>query len=159
MDRPNAADKMSETRIVLLRIAGSVVGLLVGGVLGYIAAVFVVAGMANGNEDAGFCYSILLWPPGFLLGATIGAAVGATVVQKVLRQRSSFWKALLGAAVGLLVGVLPTALCLWTLYVLGVWHNGWWPFFVAIAVVLAATVAGAVIGSGWNAKPAEEAQS
>jgi len=61
--------------------------------------------------------------------------------------------------VGLLVGVLPTALCLWTLYVLGVWHDGWWPFFVAIAVVLAATVAVAVIGSGWSAKPAEEAQS
>jgi hypothetical protein len=143
---------MSKTSTVGQRIAGSVVGLLVGGVLGYIAAVFVVAGMANGNEDAGFCYSILLCPPGSLLGATIGAAVGATIMQKVLRQRSSFWKALLGTVAGLLVGGLPTALCLRALYDSEIWHDGLSAFLVAVAVACASAVAGAVVGSGWKAK-------
>ena len=154
---------MSKTKVVLLRIVGSVVGLLAGGALLCAAAVPVstaILAACNGDDEfvdeAGL---FIFGPLGALLGAVIGAAAGATITQNALRQRSSFWKALLGAVVGLMAGVSTMALCLWTLYVLGVWHDGWWPFFVAIAVVLAATVAGAVIGSGWNAKPAEEAQS
>jgi len=144
---------------VLVRIAGSVVGLLVSGVLGYVGAAFIVAGMANGNEDAGLAYSILLCPPVFLLGATIGAAAGATITQKVLRQCTSFWKALLGTVAGLVVGGLPTALCLWALYDHGIWHDGLSAFLAAVAVACASAAAGAVIGSGWKAKPAGETQS
>jgi hypothetical protein len=150
---------MSKTLMVLLRIAGSVVGLLAGGVLLFWGVCALIAGTTNGNEDAALIGVILLGPVGFLAGTPLGAAVGATIMQKVLRHRSSFWRALLGAVAGLLVGVLPMALCLWTLHEQGVWHDGWWPFFVAIAVVCVAVIAGAVIGSGWKAKPAAEAQS
>jgi MFS family permease len=101
---------MSKTRMVLLTIAGSVVGLLVGGVLLYVGACAVIAGTANGNEDYALMAVIIFGPVGFLVGAIVGAAAGATVVQKVLRQRTSFWKALLGTVAGLLVGVLPPSL-------------------------------------------------
>ena len=80
-------------------------------------------------------------------------------MQKVSRQRASFRKALLGAIAGLLVGVLPTALSLWALFAVGVWHDGWWPFFVGIAAVMVTTIAGAVIGSGWKAKTADPTSS
>lgn len=146
---------MSKTKVVLLRIVGSVVGLLVSGVLGCVGAALIVAGMANGNEDAGLAYTILLWPPGFLLGATIGAALGATTMQRVLGQRSSFWKALLGTVAGLLVGGLPTALCVRASYDHGIWHDGLAAFLVAVAVACASAAAGAVFGSGWKAKPAK----
>jgi hypothetical protein len=139
----------------LARIVGCVIGLLGGGVLGYLGAWAAAAGVAKGNEDAGLVYFILLCPPSFLVGGTMGAAAGTTIMQNALRQRSSFWKALLGAVVGLFIGVLPTTVCLWSLFAVGAWHDGWWPFFLAIAVACATVVAGAVIGSGWKAKPAK----
>jgi hypothetical protein len=154
MDKPRDDKEETMRRLLrtLARIAGSVAGSLVGGVLGLVAVAFVVAGMANGNDDAGLAYSILLCPPGFLLGATMGAAVGATILHKVLRQRSSFWKALLGAIAGLLAGGLPTAFCLWALYDHGIWLDGLSALLVAIAVACASAATRAVIGSGWKVK-------
>jgi len=149
---------------VLARITGSSVGFLVGV---YVAIFAIGWGMqlipslrveAGNDARAFFLGLFFLLPVSLLTGGPLGAAVGATVVQKVLRQRSSFWKALLGTVAGLLVGVTPTALCLWTLYEQGVWHDRLWPFLAAIAVVCATVVAGGVIGSGWKAKPAAEAQ-
>jgi hypothetical protein len=156
MDSMNHKREAAMRRTIrnLSLIAGSFIFSLGGGVLGYLGAWAAAAGGAQGNEDAGLVYFILLCPPSFLVGGTMGAAAGTTIMQKALRQRSSFWRALLGATVGLLIGVLPTALCLWALFAVGVWLDGWWPFFLAIAIVCATIVAGAVIGSGWKAKPA-----
>ena len=143
---------MSRALRVLVRIVGSAVLSLGGGVLGFLGAWVVVVRIANGNEDAGLIGVILLCPPGFLLGATIGAAVGATVMQRALRQRSSFWRALLGAAVGLLAGVF-VIYCLWRLDVN--MAAEWWE--IAVAGVSALIAAGAVIGSGWKATAADTA--
>ena len=113
-----------------LRIAGSVVGLLAGG----LALGWLLLGLFcpdnHGDPDEGLLAFVILAGLGLLVGGTIGAAVGATIMQKSLRQRSSFWKALLGAAIGLLVGI-P---CVLTVY--------------ASPIALILIVAGAVIGSG-----------
>jgi hypothetical protein len=149
---------MRRTLRIVARIAGGLVGLVAAGMLGFYAACAVVAGTAKGDEDAALIGVILLGPVGFLVGTPVGAAIGATIVQRMLREKASFWKGLLGAVGGLVVGVLPTGLCLWTLYEQGVWHDGWWPFFVGIAVVCAIVIAGAVMGSGWKAEPTAKAQ-
>jgi hypothetical protein len=145
---------MRRTLRVLARIAGSLIFSLGGGVLGFLGAWAVVVRAANGNEDAGFAYGLLLCPPGFLVGATIGAAAGATIMQKALRQRSSFWRALLGAVVGLLAGVF-VIYCLWRLDVN--MAAEWWE--VAIAGISAPMTAGAVIGSSWKAKSIDDTGS
>jgi hypothetical protein len=54
---------MRRTLRVLAWIAGSLIGSLAGGVLLYLAAWAVAARAANGNEDAGFAYGLLLCPP------------------------------------------------------------------------------------------------
>ena len=145
---------MSKASMVLLRIAGSVVFSLGGGVLGFLGACAVVVRTANGNEDAGLMGVIILGPPGFLVGATIGAAGGATIAQKALRQRSSFWRALLGAVVGLLAGVF-VIYCLWRLD-LKMAAECW---EAAIAGISLPITAGAVLGSGWKAKAANTAKT
>jgi hypothetical protein len=133
---------MSKTGMVLWRIAGSVVGLLVGGLA--LGALFIALFY---RHDSGDEYDLLEFiffgGLGLLVGATLGAATGATVAQKLLRQRSSFRKTLLGAVVGLPIAVL----CAWT---------GFGILFLPIPIV-----AGAVIGSGWKAKAANaiEAQN
>ena len=99
---------MSRTRMVLLRIAGSVVGLLAGGVLLYLGACAVVAGTIDTDNDAAFIAFVIYGSTGFLVGVIIGAAAGATVTQKVLKQRTSFWRALLGALVGSVVPFIGT---------------------------------------------------
>lgn len=120
-----------------LRIVGSVLGLLVGGVLLAWLLLALYGPSSNGDPyDMGAWGDFIIFGGlGLLIGGAIGAAVGATVVQKLLRQRSSFWKALLGAAIGLLVG----------------------GFFVVTVygapVALVLIIAGAVIGSGWKGKP------
>jgi uncharacterized membrane protein YeaQ/YmgE (transglycosylase-associated protein family) len=143
---------MSKRRMVLLRIAGSVVGLLVVGVAVGVALffclqpeVFILAGL-------GFLCSVVL--------GTVGAAAGATVTQKLLKQRSSFWRALLVAVVGLVVG----AVCFQLLMLADSRrdpNNESGLAVVAICagiiILFAAIVAGAVIGSGWKAKPRDAA--
>ena len=75
-------------------------------------------------------------------------------MQKALRQRSSFWRALLGAVVGLLAGVF-VIYCLWRLD-LKMAAECW---EAAVAGISLPIMAGAVLGSGWKAKPAGETQS
>ena len=146
---------MSRTRMVLLRIAGSVVGLLAVGVAVGVALIFILIPFDPGKD--GEFENLVPMLSGFLASVvvgTVGAAVGATVTQKLLKQRSSFWRALLRAVVGLVVGVLGLALFnaprmfgadTGTVGVL---------MFIATPFILSATiVAGAVIGSGWKAKP------
>lgn len=149
---------MRRTLRILVRIAGSSLGFLVGWLTAYLAtgAVAYLFPSAHQGDPAvvGIGIAIIGTAAGLLIGAPLGAAIGAAMMLKVPSRRRSFWKGLLGAGVGLLVGVLPTALCLWALFAVGVWHDGWWPFLVAIAVVFAAVIAGAVTGSGWTAKPA-----
>jgi hypothetical protein len=130
---------MSKTSTVGQRIAGSVVGLLVCGVP--LGALLVGLYGQSWGEDWAWGAFIFYGGLGFLIGGTIGAAGGATVAQKRLRWRSSFWRALLGAVVGLLIG-LPFVL---TVY--------------GIPIVPIPIVAGAVIGSVWGAKPADAPSS
>jgi len=108
---------------VLLRIVGSVVGLLAGGVVLGVLFVIILSRNYEGDPDEGMWYTAEVFTLGFLVGAVVGAAAGATITEKAMRQRGSFWRALLGALLG---SVVP----------------------------LIGTVAGAVIGSGWKAKPA-----
>jgi hypothetical protein len=150
---------MRKTLHILARITGSAVGLLLGGVLLFWGCCALIARTTNDNEDAALAGAIILGPVAFLAGSPLGAAVGATIVQRILRERGSFWRALLGAALGWLIGVMPTALCLWTLYRLGVWHDGWWPFLMGVSAACAAITVGAVIGSGWGAMPADAAEA
>ena len=120
---------MKRTLRILARIAGSVVGLFAGGVLlfyGVLGFLDFFFGLSSGNNA--ICGVIIIGGMAFLLGTVPGAAIGATVTQRLMKQRSSFWRTLLGAVVGT---VLP-----------GI-----------------GTVLGAVIGSGWKAKPAAGAQS
>jgi hypothetical protein len=114
----------------------------------------VVTQACVGLGDVGMGVFIMFGPLGLLVAAIIGAATGATVTQMALGQGSSFWKALLGAVVGFLTGGLLVTLCVLVLYYVGPWDDGWWPIIVASAAVCAPISTGAVIGSGWKAKPA-----
>jgi drug/metabolite transporter (DMT)-like permease len=138
------------------RIAGSVVGLLAGGLalggLGGLVAILFFRDPDHPDQSSGFF--IILAGLGFFVGAIAGTALGATITQKLLRRRSSFWRTLLGTFLGLLVGCflsLPVSKVLEHLRVAG-WLAG-------APIILISMVAGAVIGSGWRAKPATEAQS
>jgi hypothetical protein len=75
-------------------------------------------------------------------------------MQKAWRQRGSFWRALLGAVTGLLAGVF-VIYCLWRLDV--DMAAEWWG--LAVAGISALMTAGAVIGSGWKAKPVNSSGS
>jgi len=134
---------MSKTSMVLLRIAGSVVGLLVsglvGGALGALVAIRFFQIPGHPDQSSGFFLVLVVL--GFFVGGTMGAAGGATIAQKLLRHRSSFWRALLLAGVGMVVGI-PCVISVF-----------------AIPIVSAVIVAGAVIGSGWKARPADDASS
>ncbi len=133
---------MSKTSTIGWRIIGSVVGFLVGGVaLGLVGGLIVMQLTPDSTAGRETHFILIgLVSPGLPIGGTMGAAVGATVAQKVLRQRSSFWKTLLGAVVGLPIGVL----CALTRY--------------GIPLLPVLIVAGAVIGSGWKDKPADAAE-
>jgi hypothetical protein len=145
---------MSKAKIVLLAIAGSILGLLVGGgsVVGLALGLYYQE-MAKDmpNEWAGLII-FLLGSLAFQLVAPMGAAAGATITQKLLKRRSSFWRALLGAVAGLVVGwifVLFLSRCLPGLDLET-------EVIAAIGLILCcSTVAGAVIGSGWKSKPAD----
>ena len=113
----------------------------------------------RGSSWEGF-FPFIFGALGGIVAGTVGAPVGATVTQRLLRQRSSFWRALLGAVVGLVVG----AVC-FQLLILAVSrqdpNNESGLAVVAICagiiILFAAIVAGAVIGSGWKAKPRDAA--
>ena len=147
---------MSKAKIVLLTIAGSILGLLVGG--------GSVAGLALGlyyhemakdmpNEWAGLII-FLLGSLAFQLVAPMGAAAGATITQKLLKRRSSFWRPLLGAVAGLVVGwifVLFLSRCLPRLDLET-------EVIVAIGLILcSSTVAGAAIVLFLKSRAGEEA--
>jgi len=149
---------MSKTKVVLLRIVGSVVGLLAGGALLCAAAVPVstaILAACNGDDEFVDESGLFIFGPlGALLGAVIGAAAGATITQKALRQRCSFWRVLLGTVVGCLSAVLFSV----TLGYFLPWSERLslaGLAVAAIAILCASIVAGAVIGSGWKSKPAD----
>jgi len=147
---------MSKAEVVFARVCGSLAGSFIGSVslgvlLGPLAWYFAL-GCGDGMMPlvvlgSGIGLSLLI-------GTVIGAAGGAAVVTLDLNQKGSFWTALSGALIGLLLGGLPLTLCLWGLHDIGKWHTGWLPFLVPIAVAYVGNIAGAVIGSGLKAKPA-----
>ena len=148
---------MSKRRMVLLRIAGSVVGLLVVGVAVGVTLFFCLplAWPVTGG-DTWFAARVVLGALGGVVLGTVGAALGATITQRLLRQRSSFWRALLGTVVGLVVGV-PCGLSL-LFFLTGGRQTGSTASVLAaslttLTIALATMIAGAVIGSGWKAKP------
>jgi hypothetical protein len=142
---------VSKTRVVLLTIAGSVLGLLVGGE--------VVAGPILGLSYRRIIEAqewepllfIMFGVPGIVIGATIGAAGGAAIMRKVLRQKSSFWKALEGTMRGLLYGLFLAVM-------IGIFLGGISKLVVFGLIICTSMVAGAVIGSSWKAKPADAAR-
>jgi uncharacterized membrane protein YeaQ/YmgE (transglycosylase-associated protein family) len=80
---------MSKTTMVLVRIAGGVIGSLVGGWLLFVGECFVVGQMAPDDDTGvGLPVVIFLFALAFLLGAIPGAIVGAMVGKKLLRQWS-----------------------------------------------------------------------
>jgi len=138
---------MSKSSTVGQRIVGSVIGLLAGGLA--FAALFVALFYRHDSEDDWDLLELIFFGGlGLLIGSIVGAAGGATIVQSFLKQRSSFWKALLGTLAGLLVGGfvgLPLSA------VMG--HLGGMGWATGALIVPSSMVAGAVIGSGWKAKP------
>jgi hypothetical protein len=102
---------MRELLRVLARMAGSVVGWWIGGWLLLFGEMAVVGQMApDDTTGVGLPVVIFLYALAFLVGGAPGAAVGATIVQKILRRRSSFWKALLGAVVGSVIPFIGTVI-------------------------------------------------
>jgi MFS family permease len=132
--------------MVLLRIAGSIVGLLAGGLAGmglaWLAAVLLIRD--DSRPEVGSIAFMGLAAIGLAIGNIVGATAGATIMQETLKRRSSFWRALLGAVAGVLAGGLPTVLCLLVSHGFGGWW--WWPLLIAFPC--ATTIAGAVIGTG-----------
>jgi CDP-diglyceride synthetase len=142
---------MSKRRMVLLRTAGIVIGLLVVGVAVEVALFPWL------SEDS-FLTALALM--GGVVVGTVGAAVGATVTQRLLRRRSSFCRALLGAIVGLVVGAVCSQVLILAFNRQDLNDEsglGYLATLAAIIILLAAIVAGAVIGSGWKAKPRDAA--
>ncbi len=78
---------MSKTSMVLLRIAGGVIGFLVGGWFFFFGGAFTLARMApGGNTSVGVEVIIFMFVLAFVLGGIPGAVIGATVTHKLLRQ-------------------------------------------------------------------------
>ena len=130
MDQPKDGEAaIARTLRVLARIAGSVAGLLAGGtVLFYVVLGALALFTGPWEEECAIAGPIFIGALAFLVGAAPGAAVGAIITQRLIKQRSSFWMALLGASIGTLVPIIGT-------------------------------VIGAVLGSGWKAKPAKVTDS
>jgi hypothetical protein len=151
---------MSKRRMVLLRIAGSVIGLLVVGVAVGVALFFCLHLALSPQDRQGHDFLAFFGEVcGVVLG-TVGAAAGATITQKLLEQRSSFWRALLGTVVGLVVG----AVCFQLLFLAASRGDpsmegrlAYVATLAGVITLLATIVAGAVIGSGWKAKPRDVA--
>ena len=136
---------MNKTSTVGRRIIGALVGLLAGGLA--VGALFLLLFYPHDNEhsESAPLLFIFFGGMGFLIGAILGAAGGATMMQKLAKQRSSFWRALLGAVTGPLA-VVPVLVL--SAGVPGIARGA------AIVIVPTLIVAGAVLGSGWKVKPA-----
>lgn len=147
---------MSKVTMVLLRIAGSVVGLLAVGIGVGVPLFFVLSPLdpEKGSSWEGAAPMLQGSLAGVAAG-TVGAALGATITQHFLRQRSSFWRALLWAVAGLVVGVLCGLVLLYAPSMFGADFGrvAGLVFIVAPFILFATIVAGAVIGSGWKAMP------
>jgi len=147
--RDEGESVMSKISKVLLRSAGSLAGLLVGGISAglilYMPAALLALFVSGDSDDDGLGTCVLIVGLCVVAGASMGAALGANIVQKAVRQRSSFQRALLGAVAGATIGVA----C-------GIAGFGIGMFVVAFFVPVP-IVAGAVIGSGWKAKPRDAA--
>lgn len=132
---------MKRTSTLWQRIAGSVVGLLIGGAFlgfvgwGLVTLVFWLPSLYETSLDQALTAWWLSIVLATLLGATVGAALGATFAQKLMKQRSSLWRTMLVSVVAMLAGV-PLV---------------WIQVGAPIAAVL--IVLGAVLGSGWKARP------
>jgi hypothetical protein len=145
MDRLDGDEgtKARNASTVWPRIAGSVAGVLIGGMsvglLGFgLGALLVSTAFYDATIDTAVMVWYLSSLLSTLLGATIGAALGATLAQRQMKQRSSFWRAMLVAMVGWAAALAP------------------YPFIlVGVPVALVLIAAGAVIGSGWKAKPTD----
>jgi len=138
---------MSKTGMAIWTIAGSVVGLLLGG--GAVAG--PILGLWHQQIIEGQYFEPLLFivfgVPGIVIAATIGAAGGAAIMRKVLKQKSFFWKALGGTLRGLLYGFFLAAL-------IGIFLGGISKVVVFGLIICASIVIGAVIGSGSDDQPA-----
>lgn len=116
-------------------------GLLIGGAfLGFVGwalvtLVFWLPSLYETSLDQALTAWWLSIVLGTLLGATVGAALGATFARKLMKQRSSLWRTMLVSVVAMLAGV-PLV---------------WIQVGAPIAAVL--IVLGAVLGSGWKARP------
>jgi uncharacterized membrane protein YeaQ/YmgE (transglycosylase-associated protein family) len=99
---------------LLLRIAGSFVGLLVGGVLAFFVFLVIVGAVAgpisSGDPGSGGYVVVFFGPLATLLGGMVGAAVGATMVQEGTTHTTSYKRALLGALIGSLIPFFGTVL-------------------------------------------------
>ena len=161
MDKPDEANKMNRTSTVGKRIAGSVVGLLAGGVIGGgaggLIGILLASKDTSGDSDYALFWFIASIGLGLQAGTIIGAASGATIAQKLLGQRSSFWRALLGTFVGLIIGGFVSIPVSYGLVALGALVGYGAIYFGAPVITCSSMVAGAVIGSGWKAEPASSA--
>jgi hypothetical protein len=145
--RDEGESVMSKISKVLLRSAGSLAGLLVGGISAglilYLPAALLALFVSGDSDDDGLGTWVLIVGLGVLAGASVGAALGANIAQKAVRQRSSFQRALLGAVAGATIGVM----CGLAGFDIGMMRLA---IFLPVPIV-----AGAVLGSGWKAKPAK----
>lgn len=151
MSKPSLERNTKILVSVVVKLVASAVGGAVGwGISGWLSY-YLVYWVTNGWEAEHGVTTLVGLGLGFLVGTPIGGAVGVAIVLKVLRQKGSFWKALLGAISGLVVGGL-LSLCL--LQLSNSFGMDWWnqdtEVYVAPVIPFAATVLGAVIGSGWN---------
>lgn len=139
---------MRESLHVFARIAGSVVGSLLGAALLFFAAAALVTQATRGNTDDWYRGMVVFGALGVAVGAVVGTAAGAAIVRRVQTREGSFWKGLLGAVVGLLASGLSIALCYWVAlnFRLAVWAC-----FVLFAAAYVIMIAGAIVGSGRKA--------
>lgn len=145
----------------LARIAGAFIGVLAVGVppgllLGYHM-------MMQYTDFDRMTACLVFGGLAFLAGALPGAAAGATLAQRLLKQRSDFWRALVGAVACLLLGAvfyLPVALLQVEAHYDQIGSDGLFPqlilyLFIGTILLSPVTIAtGAGIGSGRKARPA-----
>lgn len=149
VDKPTGSreDTPNKASTVWPRIAGSVAGVLIGGLplgtVGFGLGLLLISTVFyDASLDTAAMVVYLFALLSTLLGATVGAALGATRAQRQMKQRSSFWRAMLVAMAGWIAAPAP------------------YPFMLAsIPVALVLIAGGAVIGSGWKARPACSTES
>jgi hypothetical protein len=160
MDKPmgDLATKPKQVSTVWPRMAGSIAGLLIGGVClglagwGLVTLVFWIPVMQETSLNQALTALWLSVVLSTLFGATFGAALGATLAQKLMKRRSSCWRTMLVAMVGMVVGVpLGTMVGIVAEVPLA-------EILIGMPVAAVFIAAGAVIGSGWKVKPTENTE-